>query len=72
MMDARTITQTSRMQKVLDLVTSREATTAEALAEKVGVSVRTIHRYADALRHRGWRVEGERGVGFIYRGRTRK
>lgn len=41
-----------------------EETTAEVLAERFGVSVRTIYRDIAALRRQGVPVVGEPGVGY--------
>jgi predicted DNA-binding transcriptional regulator YafY len=42
----------------------RTAVTAEALAEKLGVSVRTVYRDIQALSVSGVAIEGEAGIGY--------
>ena len=44
-------------------------TTAEMIAERVGVSVRTIYRDIDALRRQGQPIIGEAGAGYMLRRR---
>lgn len=44
-------------------------TTAEMIAERVGVSVRTIYRDIDALRSQGLPIIGEAGMGYVLRQR---
>lgn len=41
--------------------------TAEAFANRLGVSIRTIYRDIDALRAAGSRIVGEAGVGYELR-----
>ena len=54
-----------RLFAILDqLRVRRQAVSAEALAEELGVSVRTIYRDMDALREMGAPIQGEGGVGY--------
>lgn len=61
----------SRTERLLDLVqllrTHRYAVTAEALAEELGVSVRTIYRDILTLQGQGAPIDGEAGVGYVLR-----
>lgn len=54
-------------QLVLLLRSRRTAITAEAIAEAMGVSVRTVYRDVQALVLSGVPVEGEPGVGYMIR-----
>jgi len=42
---------------------------AAVMASEAGVSVRTVHRDVETLRARGYRILGEAGVGYQFRGR---
>ncbi len=46
---------------------SRRPVTAEYLAENVGVSVRTIYRDIQALVRLGAAIDGEAGIGYLFR-----
>ncbi|MBH8553670.1 YafY family transcriptional regulator [Nostocaceae cyanobacterium CENA357] len=48
----------------MNLIRSHQPITAEQLAERVGVSVRTIYRYIDDLSVGGVPVYGEPGIGY--------
>ena len=54
-------------QLVLLLRSRRIAMTAEAIAETMGVSVRTVYRDVQALSLSGIPIEGEPGVGYMIR-----
>jgi len=54
-------------QLVLLLRSRRTAMTAEAIAEAMGVSVRTVYRDVQSLALSGVPVEGEPGVGYMIR-----
>lgn len=54
-------------QLVLLLRSRRTAMTAEAIAEAMGVSVRTVYRDVQALSLSGIPIEGEPGVGYMIR-----
>lgn len=54
-------------QLVLLLRSRRTAITAEAIAETMGVSVRTVYRDVQALSLSGIPIEGEPGVGYMIR-----
>lgn len=43
----------------------RTPVTAEALAQELGVSVRSVYRDVAALREQGASIEGEAGVGYV-------
>lgn len=53
-----------RLFQVVNLIRSHQPITAEQLAERIGVSVRTIYRYIDDLSVSGIPVYGEPGVGY--------
>ncbi|MBD2258292.1 YafY family protein [Pseudanabaena sp. FACHB-2040] len=53
-----------RLFQVVNLIRSHQPITAERLAERIGVSVRTIYRYIDDLSLSGVPVYGEPGVGY--------
>lgn len=57
--------RTVRLFSILDhLRVRRQPVSAAALAEELGVSVRTIYRDMDTLREMGAPIQGEGGVGF--------
>lgn len=56
-----------RVLETLNLLRARPAWTAQGLADELGVSVRTVYRYVDALRATGVPVAGEAGVGYRLR-----
>jgi predicted DNA-binding transcriptional regulator YafY len=53
-----------RLFQLVNLIRSHQPVTAEQLAERVGVSVRTIYRYIDDLSVSGIPIYGEPGVGY--------
>lgn len=53
-----------RLLQLVMLLRARGATTAAALAEDLGISVRTVYRYVRELEEAGVPVEGEAGVGY--------
>jgi predicted DNA-binding transcriptional regulator YafY len=53
-----------RLFQLVNLIRSNQPITAEQLAERIGVSVRTIYRYIDDLSVSGIPVYGEPGVGY--------
>jgi len=59
----------SRAARLLELVQVlrryRAPVTAAALAEELGVSVRSIYRDVETLREQGAGIEGEAGVGYV-------
>lgn len=57
----------TRLLSLLLLLQTRGALTAEELAGELAVSVRTVHRDADALREAGIPIHGERGPAGGYR-----
>ncbi len=61
----------SRTQRLLDLLQllrrHRRAVAGAALAEELGVSLRTIYRDIDVLKRQGAHIEGEAGVGYVLR-----
>ncbi|MDO4641416.1 MAG: helix-turn-helix domain-containing protein, partial [Neisseria sp.] len=44
---------------------NRYPVSADALAEQLGVSVRTVYRDIETLRRQGAEIEGEAGVGLM-------
>lgn len=53
-----------RLFQLVNLIRSHQPITAERLAERIGVSVRTIYRYIDDLSISGIPVYGEPGIGY--------
>jgi len=61
----------SRAQRLLDLVQAlrrhRYPVSGAALADEVGVSLRTLYRDIGTLKAQGAHIEGEAGVGYVLR-----
>lgn len=61
----------SRAARLLDLVQSlrrhRRPVTGAALAQELGISLRTLYRDIDTLRAQGAAIEGEAGLGYVLR-----
>ena len=61
----------SRSQRLLDLIQVlrryRRPVAGLALAEEVGVSLRTIYRDIETLKAQGAHIDGEAGVGYVLR-----
>lgn len=58
--------RTERLFELMQLLRRRrKAVQAAVLAERLGVSVRTVYRDIDTLRSRGVAIGGEAGVGFV-------
>lgn len=62
------MTKAERLFQLVTLLRARRtAITAEAIAEMMGVSPRTVYRDVQALVHSGVPIEGESGVGYLIR-----
>ena len=60
------MTRTERLLELMQrLRRSRQPRQAQALAEQLDISVRTLYRDIDTLRHQGADIEGEAGVGYV-------
>jgi predicted DNA-binding transcriptional regulator YafY len=61
----------SRAQRLLDLIQMlrrhRRPVSGAALAEALGVSLRTLYRDIETLKGQGAHIDGEAGVGFVLR-----
>lgn len=61
----------SRTHRLLDLIQilrrHRRAVTGVALADELGVSLRTLYRDIETLRAQGAAIDGEAGVGYVLR-----
>lgn len=61
----------SRAQRLLDLIQllrrHRRPVAGAALAEELGVSLRTLYRDIEALKAQGAHIDGEAGVGYVLR-----
>ncbi len=59
----------SRAERLLELMQSlrlrRRPVAGQALAEELGVSLRTLYRDIEALKAQGARIEGEAGLGYV-------
>ena len=59
--------RTDRLFELVQLFRGGRLRTGRALAERLGVSLRTIYRDIDTLIASGIPIEGERGVGYVLR-----
>ncbi|ALB64879.1 probable transcription regulator protein, deoR family [Cronobacter condimenti 1330] len=60
------MTRTQRLLELLQLLRShRYPVTAATLAERLGVSVRSVYRDIDTLKTQGVEIEGSAGIGYI-------
>jgi predicted DNA-binding transcriptional regulator YafY len=61
----------SRAERLLELMQNlrlrRRPVSGAALADELGVSLRTLYRDIEALKGQGARIEGEAGLGFVLR-----
>src|SRR5678815_4120881 len=61
----------SRAQRLLDLIQilrrHRQPVAGSALAEELGISLRTLYRDIATLQSQGARIDGEPGLGYILR-----
>jgi predicted DNA-binding transcriptional regulator YafY len=61
----------SRAQRLLDLIQAlrrhRRPVSGQALADELGVSLRTLYRDVASLQGQGAAIEGEAGVGYVLR-----
>jgi predicted DNA-binding transcriptional regulator YafY len=61
----------SRAERLLELMQSlrlrRRPVAGAALADELGVSLRTLYRDIEALKAQGARIEGEAGLGYVLR-----
>ena len=61
----------SRAERLLDLIQilrrHRRPVTGQALAEELGISIRTLYRDIASLQAQGAHIEGEPGVGYVLR-----
>src|SRR5271155_2694530 len=59
----------SRAERLLELMQSlrlrRRPVAGQALADELGVSLRTLYRDIEALKAQGARIEGEAGLGYV-------
>jgi predicted DNA-binding transcriptional regulator YafY len=56
-----------RLFEIVQILRGQRLRTAEFIAQKLGVSIRTIYRDIQGLMASGVAIEGERGVGYIIR-----
>ena len=56
-----------RLFQIVEILRSRRLTTAQYLADKLEVSVRTVYRDVADLQKSGIDIEGEAGVGYVLR-----
>ena len=61
------VTVLDKLVRLADWAKLKGHFTAEQAAKEHGMSIRTVYRYLDALMAIDYRLEGERGVGYLYR-----
>ena len=54
-----------RLFEIVQMLRGQRLRTAEFIADKLGVSVRTVYRDIQGLMASGVAIEGERGVGYM-------
>src|SRR5882672_6313054 len=61
----------SRAQRLLDLIQvlrrHRRPVAGAALADELGISLRTLYRDIESLKAQGAHIDGEAGVGYVLR-----
>jgi predicted DNA-binding transcriptional regulator YafY len=63
MRDKATVSRLNRLEELKGLLKGRDHSTADALAQELGVSRRTLHRDLAILRDSGFPIDAERGRG---------
>jgi predicted DNA-binding transcriptional regulator YafY len=65
------VTRVSRSERLLDLIQilrrHRHPLAAQAIADELGVSLRTVYRDVATLQHQGASIDGEPGIGYVLR-----
>jgi predicted DNA-binding transcriptional regulator YafY len=67
MSDPNRVTVLDKLVVLADWAKMKKHFTAKEAAIVHGMSMRTVYRYLDALMAIDYRLEGERGVGYLYR-----
>lgn len=62
--------RTERLSKLIAAIEDGRRHTSDSLAVLLQVTPRTIYRDIADLRRQGWRIPGEAGVGYVFRGRA--
>ena len=66
-MHTRRMRRADRLFQIVQLIRGRRLSTADYLAQRLEVSVRTVYRDVADLQHQGVPIEGEAGVGYRMR-----
>jgi predicted DNA-binding transcriptional regulator YafY len=65
------VIRVSRSERLLDLIQilrrHRHPLAAQAIADELGVSLRTVYRDVATLQHQGASIDGEPGIGYVLR-----
>ena len=61
------IHRSRRIIQTLEVLSEHSVITANAIAQKLKISERTVYRYIHVLIERGYCIEGEAGVGYRLR-----
>lgn len=59
------LTIQTRAKAVLEALLEGKVVTAQALADRAGITERSIYRYIARLREQGHRIQSEAGMGYL-------
>lgn len=65
------MSKNERLTQLVQTIADGARYTADGLASQLNTTPRTIYRDITALRKQGWKIPGEAGVGYMFRGRER-
>jgi len=67
----RNMSKDERLTQLVRMIADGSRYTADGLASQLNTTPRTIYRDITALHKQGWKIPGDAGVGYMFRGRER-